>query len=41
MGDWLNPAKWTQVPFEDEMRGPVAITFLIVFAIGFIAALAL
>ena len=41
MGDWLNPAKWTQVPFEDEMKGPVAIAFLVVFAIGFIAALAL
>ena len=40
MGDWLNPTKWTQVPFEDEMKGPVAITFLVIFAIGFIAALA-
>lgn len=39
MGDWLNPARWAQVPFEDEMRGPVAITFVIVFALGFVASL--
>lgn len=41
MGDWFNPTKWTQVPFEDEMKGPVALTFLIVFAIGFAVSLAL
>lgn len=41
MGDWLNPAVWNQVPFEDEMKGPVAITFLIVFALGFVASLLL
>lgn len=40
MGDWLDPARWTEVPFEDEMRGPVALTFLVIFALGFIAALA-
>src|SRR5262245_5592916 len=41
MGEWLDPTKWTQVPFEDEMKGPLAIGFLIVFAIGFIASAAL
>lgn len=41
MGDWLNPSKWTAVPFQDEMTGPVAITFLVVFALGFLATLIL
>lgn len=41
MSEWFDPTKWTQVPFEDEMKTPLAIGFLIVFAIGFIAAAAL
>ena len=24
MGEWFDPTKWTQVPFEDEMKGPLA-----------------
>jgi uncharacterized membrane protein len=41
MGEWFDPTKWTQVPFEDEMKGPLAIGFLIVFALGFVVAAAL
>jgi small-conductance mechanosensitive channel len=41
MREWLDPTKWTQVPFEDEMKGPLAIGFLIVFALGFVVAAAL
>ena len=41
MGDWLNPARWLEVPFEDEMRGPIALAFLIVFALGFVGSLLL
>ncbi len=41
MGDWFNPTKWTQVPFEDEMKSFLAIAFLSVFAIGFIVSLVL
>ncbi len=41
MGDWFKPTQWTQVPFEDEMKSPLAFGFLIVFAIGFVVSLAL
>lgn len=41
MGDWFDPTKWTKVPFEDEMKSPLAIGFLAVFAIGFVVALVL
>ena len=41
MGDWFDPTKWTQVPFEDEMRSLFALGFLIVFAVGFVVSLVL
>jgi len=41
MGDWFNPTKWTQIPFEDEMKSPIASGFLIAFAVGFAVSLML
>jgi hypothetical protein len=41
MGDYFDPRKLTQVPFQDEIIGPLSIIFLIVFSAGFVAALAL
>jgi len=41
MGDWLDPSKLNQVPFQEDMTGPVAIGFLIVFLAGLIISLAL
>lgn len=39
MGEYFDPRKLTQVPYEDEIFGPLAIAYLIVFTAGFVASL--
>ncbi len=41
MGDWLSPENWLKVPFEDEMTAPVALTFVVICALGFLVTLVL
>lgn len=41
MKEYFDPSKLTQVPFQDEILGPLAIVFLIVFGAGFVVALGL
>ncbi len=41
MGEWFDPGELFKVPFENEIVGPLSITYLIVFIAGFLTAAAL
>ena len=41
MGGLFDPSKLTKVPYQDEIIGPLAIAFLVVFGLGLVVSLVL